>query len=109
MLYEVITFATSEQVPSSVALGVLMNRNNTVRQAGGFILQMMPFADDSLVTALEDKLTKVTSVTQMLDEGMTPEQILTFLVITSYSIHYTKLYDDCCCDPSGAWNRARMY
>ncbi len=73
-------FATSEQVPSSVALGVLMNRNNTVRQAGGFILQMMPFADDSLVTALEDKLTKVTSVTQMLDEGMTPEQILTFLL-----------------------------
>ncbi len=73
-------FATSEQVPSSVGLGVLMNRNNTVCQSGGFIIQMMPFVEESLVTALEEKLTKITSVTQMLDEGMTPEDILTFLL-----------------------------
>lgn len=69
-------FATSEQVPSSVGLGVLMNRDNTVKQAGGFIIQLMPFTDEKVIQALEEKLTKVTSVTSMLDAGMTPEDIL---------------------------------
>ncbi len=69
-------FATSEQTPSSVALGVLMNRNNTVRQAGGFILQMLPGASDEVVDKLEKKLSEITSITSMLDAGMTPEMIL---------------------------------
>lgn len=69
-------FATSEQTPSSVALGVLMNRENTVRQAGGFILQMMPGASEEVITALESKLEEIHSVTSLLDEGNTPEQIL---------------------------------
>lgn len=69
-------FATSEQVPSSVGLGVLMEKNNTVRQAGGFIIQLMPFTPDEVVDRLEKKLSGVTSVTAMLDAGMTPEQIL---------------------------------
>ncbi|MCI5900375.1 MAG: Hsp33 family molecular chaperone HslO [Firmicutes bacterium] len=69
-------FATSEQVPSSVGLGVLMNRDNTVKQAGGFIIQLMPFTDEKVIQALEEKLSKVTSVTSMLDAGMTPEDIL---------------------------------
>ena len=69
-------FATSEQVPSSVGLGVLMERNNTVKQAGGFIIQLMPFTDEKIIAALEKKLSEVTSVTSMLDAGMTPEQIL---------------------------------
>jgi molecular chaperone Hsp33 len=69
-------FATSEQVPSSVGLGVLMERDNTVKQAGGFIIQLMPFTDEKIIDALEEKLAKVTSVTAMLDAGMTPEQIL---------------------------------
>lgn len=69
-------FATSEQIPSSVGLGVLMNKDNTVRQAGGFIIQVMPFAEDKVIAELEDRLSKVTSVTSMLDEGMTPENIL---------------------------------
>lgn len=69
-------FATSEQVPSSVGLGVLMNRDNTVRQAGGFIIQLMPFTPDEVIDRLEQKLAQVTSVTAMLDSGMTPEQIL---------------------------------
>ncbi|MCI5648953.1 MAG: Hsp33 family molecular chaperone HslO [Fusicatenibacter sp.] len=69
-------FATSEQVPSSVGLGVLMNRDNTVRQAGGFILQLMPFCDEAVITKLEERIAKVQSVTAMLDEGLTPEQIL---------------------------------
>lgn len=69
-------FATSEQVPSAVGLGVLMNKENTVRQAGGFILQLMPFAQERIIAGLEKKLKEVTSVTAMLDAGNTPEQIL---------------------------------
>lgn len=69
-------FATSEQVPSSVGLGVLMERDNTVKQAGGFIIQLMPFAGEEVITALETTLGQISSVTSMLDEGNTPEQIL---------------------------------
>ena len=69
-------YATSEQTPSSVALGVLMNRNNTVKQAGGFILQLLPDTKDAVIDQLEEKLSHVTSVTDMLDRGMTPEDIL---------------------------------
>lgn len=69
-------FATSEQVPSSVGLGVLMERDNTVRQAGGFIIQLMPFAEESVIGRLEKNLAGITSVTAMLDEGNTPEQML---------------------------------
>lgn len=69
-------FAASEQVPSAVALGVLMNRENTVRQAGGFIIQLLPGADEDIVAGLERKLTGIASVTSMLDQGMKPEDIL---------------------------------
>lgn len=69
-------FATSEQVPSSVALGVLMNRDNTVRCAGGFIIQLLPFAEEEVISKLEEKIGEITSVTSMLDKGMTPEEIL---------------------------------
>lgn len=73
-------FAASEQVPSSVGLGVLMNRDNTVRQAGGFIVQLMPFAEEDVVSRLEQNLTRIQSVTAMLDEGKTPEQMLEILL-----------------------------
>ena len=69
-------FATSEQVPSAVGLGVLMSKDNTVKQAGGFIVQLMPFADEETIQALEDRISKITSVTDMLEKGMTPEDIL---------------------------------
>lgn len=69
-------FAESEQVPSAVALGVLMEKNNTVKQAGGFILQLMPFAEEKVISFLEDKVNKISSVTDMLEKGMTPEDIL---------------------------------
>lgn len=73
-------FAASEQVPSSVGLGVLMNRDNTVRQAGGFIVQLMPFAEENVISRLEQNLSQVQSVTAMLDSGMTPEQMLEILL-----------------------------
>ncbi|MDE7403753.1 MAG: Hsp33 family molecular chaperone HslO, partial [Lachnospiraceae bacterium] len=73
-------FATSEQVPSSVGLGVLMEKDNTVKQAGGFIIQLMPFTDDQVIAALERNLAEFTSVTQVLDEGKTPEEMLGLLL-----------------------------
>lgn len=69
-------FATSEQVPSSVGLGVLMERDNTVKQAGGFILQLMPDTEESVIARLEENLSRVSSVTTLLEAGNTPEQIL---------------------------------
>ena len=73
-------YATSEQVPSSVALGVLMNKDNTVRQAGGFIIQLMPGADDELAEKLENKIKGLKSMTTMLDEGLSPEEILKLIL-----------------------------
>lgn len=69
-------FATSEQVPSSVGLGVLMEKNNTVKQAGGFILQLMPFTEDAVIDKLEENVKKLPSVTTMLEEGETPEGMI---------------------------------
>jgi len=69
-------FANSEQIPSSVGLGVLMEKDNTVKCAGGFIIQVMPFAKEETISKLEENLKNVTSVTGMLDKGYTPEQIL---------------------------------
>ena len=73
-------FATSEQTPSSVGLGVLMEKTNTVRCAGGFIIQLMPFTDEKVIEALEKKISEVQSVTSMLNLGMTPEDILNELL-----------------------------
>ncbi|MDD7049458.1 MAG: Hsp33 family molecular chaperone HslO [Lachnospiraceae bacterium] len=74
-------FANSEQVPSSVGLGVLMDREtNTVKQAGGFIIQLMPFADEETISRLESNLGKVDSVTKLFEEGKTPQQLLELLL-----------------------------
>ncbi len=69
-------FATSEQVPSSVGLGVLVDRDYTVKQAGGFIIQLMPFAQDEVIDKLEARISSIKSVTAMLDAGLTPEKML---------------------------------
>lgn len=69
-------FATSEQVPSSVGLGVLMEKDNTVRCAGGFIVQVMPFIEDKVLEKLEQNVQKIQSVTSMLDNGHIPEEML---------------------------------
>lgn len=73
-------YATSEQVPSSVALGVLMNKDNTVRKAGGFMVQLMPGCPDETAVVLEERLSAISSVTSMLDGGMTPEDILNHIL-----------------------------
>ena len=73
-------FATSEQVPSAVGLGVLMEKDNTVKQAGGFIIQLMPSAEDAVIQVLEEKLKSMDSVTNILNAGNTPEQLLEILL-----------------------------
>lgn len=69
-------YATSEQTPSSVALGVLMNKDNTVRQAGGFMIQLMPGVSEEVIGTLEERIGGISSVTSLLDEGMGAAQIL---------------------------------
>ncbi|MDD5921562.1 MAG: Hsp33 family molecular chaperone HslO [Eubacteriales bacterium] len=69
-------FAESEQIPSSVGLGVLVDRDLSVRQAGGFIIQLLPFASEETISKLESNLREIPSVTEMLDSGMTPEDLL---------------------------------
>ena len=73
-------FTTSEQVPSAVGLGVLMNQDNTVRQAGGFILQLMPGTSEEVIGKLEERLSQAPPVTSMLDSGLDPEGILEWLL-----------------------------
>ena len=69
-------FANSEQVPSSVGLGVLMEKDNTLKCAGGFIVQLMPFAEEKVISRLEENVGKITSVTRLLEEGYTPQRLL---------------------------------
>ncbi|WP_026507450.1 Hsp33 family molecular chaperone HslO [Butyrivibrio sp. MC2013] len=86
-------YAQSEQTPSSVGLGVLMNpENNTVREAGGFIIQLLPFAADDVIDKLEANLKKFSSVTDVLREGKSPEDLLR-IVLEGFDINFTDKKD----------------
>lgn len=69
-------YAQSEQIPTSVSLGVLLNDDGSVRQAGGFIIQLMPDTDDEIIDALEEALANTPSMTKLLDEGRSLESIV---------------------------------
>jgi molecular chaperone Hsp33 len=69
-------FAVSEQVPSAVGLGVLVNPDNTVKAAGGFIIQVMPGATDETISKLEERIANVEPISKLIDRGLTPEEIL---------------------------------
>lgn len=73
-------FAVSEQVPSCVALGVLMEKENKVKSSGGFIIQLMPDAPEEIIASLEEKIKTLPPVTALLDGGNTPEDILNLLL-----------------------------
>ena len=94
-------FTKSEQTPSSVGLGVLVERENlSVVAAGGFIVQLMPFADEQTITHLEFNLGKFTSVTDILKAGKTPEDMLK-IVLDGFDIEFTDTVDlnfYCNCD-----------
>ncbi len=85
-------FAASEQTPSSVGLGVLMNMDNTVRCSGGFIIQLMPDASDDDISVIENNLKSLKSVTEMLDAGMTPEDMLGE-VLKGLDVRFNERYD----------------
>ncbi len=82
-------YAESEQIPTSVGLGVLMNKDNTVKRAGGFIIQLMPFASENTIRAIEDGLSAFSSVTDALDSGMSPEEMIRSILGDDFSIDKT--------------------
>ena len=69
-------FANSEQVPSSVGLGVLVDRDYTVKRAGGFIVQLLPNASDEVIDRLEENLSKIKSVTAFFESGLGAEDLI---------------------------------
>ncbi len=73
-------FAISEQVPSSVGVGVLVNPDNTIQSAGGFIIQLMPGAEDKTISEIENHLQTIPPVSRMIQMGLTPEEILAQLL-----------------------------
>lgn len=73
-------YAVSEQTPSSVALGVLMNKDNTVRESGGYMIQLMPDASEEVITMLEERLKNIEPVTTMYTKGHTPESMLEYIL-----------------------------
>ncbi|WHY67199.1 Hsp33 family molecular chaperone HslO [Neobacillus sp. SuZ13] len=69
-------FATSEQVPSSVGVGVLVNPDDTILAAGGFIFQLMPGTPEPIISKLEERLKTIEPISKLIERGLTPEQIL---------------------------------
>lgn len=84
-------YAVSEQIPSSVGLGVLMNKDNTVNCAGGFIIQLMPFTPEEVISKIEENLKTLPSVTDMLSSGKTPEQMLE-AVLAGLDLQFMETY-----------------
>ncbi len=84
-------YAVSEQIPSTVGLGVLMNKDNTVNCAGGFIVQLMPFTPEEVIAQIEENLKTLPSVTDMLSSGKTPEQMLE-TVLAGLDLQFMETY-----------------
>lgn len=73
-------YAVSEQIPSAVSLGTLIDRDYSVKQAGGFIIQIMPDADENMIDAIENKIKTIPAITKMLEDKMTLEDILNYVL-----------------------------
>jgi molecular chaperone Hsp33 len=69
-------FATSEQIPSAVGVGVLVNPDDTIKAAGGFILQLMPDTSEQIITKIEERLKSIAPISQLIEQGLTPEELL---------------------------------
>lgn len=67
---------TSEQVPSSVGVGVLVNPDNTILASGGFIIQLLPGTDDDTISQIEERLNTIEPISKLIQRGLTPEEIL---------------------------------
>lgn len=81
-------FAESEQVPSIVGLGVLVDTDHSVRHAGGFLVQLMPFASEETISRLEENAAKLAYVTDMMNQGLSPEDMLR-QVLDGFDIEFT--------------------
>lgn len=77
-------FAASEQIPSSVGLGVLIEPDGSVRQAGGFIVQLMPETSDEVISQLEENLVKFPNLTDMMDLGFSIEKIIKEFILKGF-------------------------
>ncbi len=82
-------FAASEQIPSVVGLGVLVDRDGSVLQSGGFIVQLMPFTSEEVISKLEGSIATLEPVTKMLERGFTPEVMLEE-VLTFFDVEYNE-------------------
>ncbi|WP_058486152.1 Hsp33 family molecular chaperone HslO [Defluviitalea phaphyphila] len=90
-------FANSEQIPSAVALGVLVDRDYSIKQAGGFIIQILPEAEEETISKLEENLKNITSITHLLEEGKKPEDILKFLLEDIIILDKVPVHFNCNC------------
>ena len=93
-------YAKSEQIPSSVALGVLVDTNYTVKQAGGFIIQVMPNAKEEVIVHLEQALPNLPTVTSMLDKGLTPKDMVNTIFSGLNINFYDKIFPEYYCNCS---------
>ncbi len=73
-------FASSEQVPSSVGVGVLVNPDNSILAAGGFIIQIMPGAKEDVISRIEEQITNMTPISKLIEKGLSPEEILYYIL-----------------------------
>jgi molecular chaperone Hsp33 len=73
-------FVTSEQTPSSVGVGVLVNPDNSILAAGGFIIQLMPGTEEETISEIENRLKTIPPVSKLIEQGLTPEELLTELL-----------------------------
>ena len=85
-------FTVSEQLPSAVGLGVMVDTDSSVKHAGGFIVQLLPDAPEDVIELLEKKLANLEPVTTMMEQGMTPEEMLLH-IFEGVDIEFTERHD----------------
>ncbi|MCK9906251.1 Hsp33 family molecular chaperone HslO, partial [Frankia sp. Cpl3] len=91
-------FAASEQTPSAVGVGVLVNlEDRSVLAAGGFILQLMPGTPDEVVAKIEERVGKLPQVSRMIGEGLSPEEILARVLDEPKLLSRTEIHFSCTC------------
>ena len=91
-------FTKSEQIPSSVGLGVALNKDSSIKAAGGFLIQVMPGCKDEYITELENNLSKMKPVTELINDGYTPEEIISLITNNDYELlEKIELKHECNC------------
>ena len=85
-------FTVSEQLPSAVGLGVMVDTDSSVKHAGGFIVQLLPDAPEDVIELLEKKLANLEPVTTMMEQGMTPEDMLSY-IFEGVDVEFTERHD----------------